>query len=201
MMELDELKNAWTALDERLKENEMLNKRIVEKMLCEKSNKSLNKLMSVEFIGVLIALVAIPLCIGLYNLSFYENILSAKVLFIVVFVASILTIIWTCYKLNYFLMKLDFSKSVGDNMYYINRYNVIIKKEKIAGYFIVIPIFSLLSIWGYYELKVSFSLWIFLFVALTILIAITYWIYKKIYDANIQSIKKSLDELKELEEE
>ena len=32
-------------------------------------------------------------------------------------------------------------------------------------------------------------------------IVITYWIYKKIYDANIQSIQKSLEELKELEEE
>ena len=198
-MELEELKNAWVALNEQLKKNEMLNKQLVQEMLCNKSNKSLNKLMNTEFFSMLTLLV-VPLCIGLYNQPHFENILSAKILFIVAIITCILSAIWNCYKILKYLRNINFSKSIGDNMYYINKYNIIFKKEKTVSYFIMIPVVSLLTILSYYELKATFSLWIFLFVALTIAIAIGCWMNKKIYDANIQSIKKSLEELKELEE-
>ena len=75
------------------------------------------------------------------------------------------------------------------------------KKEKIATYFGLIPGFYLLGILGYYELKVDFSSWILLIVSLLFAIAIVYWMYKRFYDTNIQSIKQSLEELKELKEE
>jgi len=98
-------------------------------------------------------------------------------------------------------MKIDFSKSVKDNLYCVNKYNLMIKKEKIANYFVLIPVVYLLCILFYYEANANLSWWVFLVVALTIGVIITYWMYKKIYDANIQSIKKSLEELSELEEE
>jgi len=199
-MELEELKNTWAVLDERLKKNEMLNKRMVQEMLCNKSNRALNKLMNTEFFSMLTLLV-IPLCIWLYHQPRFENILSAKILYIVVIVTCILSAIWNCYKILKYLRNINFSKSIGDNLYYINKYNITIKKEKIVNYFVIFPVFSLLGILGYYELKATFSLWIFLFIVLTIGIATSYWMYKKIYDANIQSIKKSLEELKELKEE
>ena len=98
-------------------------------------------------------------------------------------------------------MKIDFSNIVKDNIQHVNKYTIFYKKSKLFFYFAVMPVFSLLGILGYYELKAPFYMWIFLFVALTAGTLISYWVYTKIYDVNIQSIKKSLEELDELREE
>jgi len=199
-MELEELKNTWAVLDEQLKKNEMLNKRMVQEMLCKKSNKSLSWLINIEMFNIITLLLVIPLCVYLYNLPVYSHLLSPKVLFIFVIAVCIFGSIWSGYTLKKYLLKIDFSKSIKDNMHYVNKFTIYYKKGKMINYFVVIPVLSLLGILGYYELKVPSYLWVFLLVALTIGIVSTYWIYKKIYDTNIQTIKKSLEELKELEE-
>jgi len=125
--------------------------------------------------------------------------LFPKILFIFTIIVSILGIIWYCYKLKQ-LMKMDFSKSVKDNMLCLNKYNFMITKEKSIQYFVLAPIISLLCIFSYYELKANVSWRVFLVVMLILAIAGTYWMYKKIYDKNIQSIKKSLEELEELKD-
>ncbi len=199
-MELEELKNVWTSVDERLKENEMLNKRMVQEMLNNKSNKSLNKLVNTEMFNIIVLLLALPLCIWLLNFRF-GNFLFPKIMFVVVIAVSIFGIVWGGYTLKKYLLKIDFSKSIKDNMYYVNKFAIYYRKSKTISYFVIIPVVSALGILSYYELKAPFHLWIFLFVCLTIGVVTTFWIYKKIYDVNIQSIKKSLEELKELEEE
>jgi len=200
-MEMDELKSAWASVDKRLKENELLNKRIVQGILSDKSNKSLNKLVNIDMFGTLMLLPVIPLCIWVLNSNLFRNLIFPKILFVVILVVSIIGIILGIYIMKKYLLKIDFSKSIKDNMCYVNRYSLCYRKGKMINNFFIIPVFSLLGILTYYELKAPFYLWIFLFVNLTIGIAITYWIYKKVYDANIQSIQKSLDELKELNEE
>ena len=202
-MEMDELKNAWALVDKRLKENEMLNKRIIQGMLSDKSSKSLNKLVNIEMFSIFMLLPVIPLCIWFLSdprLSF-ENFLFPKIMFVAGIVLSIFGIVWGGYTLKKYLLKIDFSKSVKDNMRHVNKYTIYYRKGKMLNYFFIIPVVSLLCILSYYELKTPFYLWIFLLVCLTTGIAITYWMYKKVYDANIQSIQKSLDEIRELKEE
>ena len=199
-MELDELKNTWTVLDEQLKKNEMLNKRIIREMLYKKSNKSLSWLMNGDFLGATVFLV-IPIFIWMYNDHRFANIISVKVLSIVGIVTCILGSVWSFYKILKYLVKIDFTNIVKDNIHLVNKYAILIKYEKIISYFVVIPVIYLLGILGYYELKVSLFLWIFLIIAFIFGVLITYWSYKKIYDSNILSIKKSLEELDELKEE
>jgi len=199
-MELEELKNTWAALNARLKDNELLNKQIVQGMLNDKTNKSLNKLVNYEMIGIIVLLLVIPLCIWALNYRF-EKFLFPKILIVFAMAISIFGIIWGGYTLKKYLLKIDFSQSLKENMFYINKFAIYYGKSKMISYFFVIPVISLLGILSYYELKAPFHLWIFLFVALTIGIITTYWIYKKVYDTNIQSIQKSLEELKELEED
>jgi F0F1-type ATP synthase membrane subunit b/b' len=86
-------------------------------------------------------------------------------------------------------------------MQLVNKYAIFIKYEKIVSYFVVLPVFYLLGILCYYQLNATLSLWIFLVVVFISATAVVYWAYKKIYDSNIQSIKKSLEELEELKEE
>jgi hypothetical protein len=199
-MEISELKNTWTVLEEQLKKNEMLNKQIVQEMVYKQSNKSLNRLINVDFMCLIVMLLMIPVCIWLYKIPGYENILSIKILCGVMVLICISAAIWYGYKLKN-LTKINFSKEVKQNMYAMNKYIIMLKKEKLATYFVLAPILGLLSAFCYYELKANFALWIFLIVVLTVAIVAEYWLYKRFYDTNILSIRKSLDEMKELEEE
>jgi len=201
-MELDELKNTWTVLDEQLKKNEMLNKRIIQEMLYKKSSKSLSWLMNTEFFSVIVALLSLPLCIWIFNYNnhFFIRTISSKILVIIGIATCIIGLIWQSYKILKYLIKIDFSKIIKNNMQWINKYAILIKYEKIIGYFVVIPLFSLFGILSYYELKVNFLSWIYLTALLLVAVILSYWSYKKIYDSNIQSIKKSLEELEELKD-
>jgi len=199
-MELDELKTTWTALEQQLKKNETLNKQILLEMLRGKSNKSLNKLRNHDFTSIIIWLLFIPFGIWLYTNHVLMHYISVKILAIVLVMNSAVGIIWGYDKLKY-LMKIDFSKNVKDNMFGVNKYDVMIKQEKVVGYCVLMPMVYFLISYCYYEFNADISSWTFLIVCMIVGVVLTFWSYKKIYDPNIQSIKKSLDELKELVEE
>jgi len=198
-MELHELKNTWTVLDEQLKKNEMLNKQIIQEMLQKKSNRSLSRLINIDFIGFIVWLMAIPAAIWGYHLPRFENFIFPKILFVSIIPMALIGLIFYSYRLKY-LIKIDFSKGVKDNMYCLNRYIIMLKQEKISA-FILFPIFAILGALCYYELKADLFYWTFLAVGIAIGVLISYWMFKRIYDANIQSIKQSLEELEELKEE
>ena len=199
-MELDELKNAWTALDGKLQKNEKLNERLVKEMLEKKSNKSLSRLLNFEFFGIIVMLLIIPLVAWMWGQPPLKNALSPKILFTVVVIHAMGVIIFQGKRVLE-LMKFDFSNEVKTNVELINRFIIRIKKEKQISFFVLMPIYYLLCIFTYYELNANLSLWMFLVIAFIIGILGTYWQYKRVYDKNIQSIKNSLEELKELEEE
>ena len=201
-MELNELKNTWTTLEIQLKKNETLNKQLLLEMLHKKSDKSLNRLVNTDFISIIIYLLAIPVAIWLYTVRnyYYGNVLSVKILAVTLMVIAVVMIIFYYFKLKN-LIKIDFSKSVKNNMYCVTKYAIMIKNEKIIDYFIVLPILSFLCAFCYYELNANISLWTFLIVAVMVGAILTIWMYKKVYDTNIQSIKLNLEELKELEED
>jgi len=196
-MDLHELKNTWTVLDEQLKKNEMLNKQIIQEMLQKKSNKSLNKLVNTDFINLIIWLLVIPASIWCYHLPKFEGFIFPKILFAVIIITSIPIIIWGGFQLRH-LLNIDLSKSVKDNMSSVGRYTIMLKKEKIAVYFGLIPIYCILGILCYVETRASFLYWMFLIVACIFVVLTTYWAYKRFYDANVQVIKRSLEELDEL---
>ncbi len=198
MMELDELKNAWTALDDRLKKNEMLESRIIREMKQNKANKSLNRLICFEVFSLIILLVSLPIIIYVFN-DFPEKLFIVQILKIYLIVFTLVSIIWYSYKL-YGLMKINLLNKISNNIYHINNYTIQIKREKIWIIICSVPM-ALLAILCYAQLKVPFNLWIFMSCIFLITIVLCIWIYKKLYDSNIQSIKNSLEELKELEEE
>ncbi|MCL2246433.1 MAG: hypothetical protein FWC10_04900 [Lentimicrobiaceae bacterium] len=201
-MELDELKNRWTVLEKQLKKNEILNKQLVLGMLHKKSDKSLNRLINTDVISIIIYFLLIPVGIWYYNVKFPSMgaLLSLKIFAIAVISVAVMGIIWISYKLRY-LKKIDFLKSIKDNMYCITKYAMMIKQEKLASYYLVAPVIFISGAFVYYELKVTLSFWSILIVALIAGLIISVWMYKKIYDSNIQSIKLNLEELRELEEE
>lgn len=198
-MELDELKNTWAALDERLKQNESLNARIVKEILETKSNKSLSKILRIEIFGAVVLLAVAPFTLFLSDAKFNKTDKTIWSIFLVsMFFYCLLNFAWQTFKI-YNLMKIDFSAVVSDNIRIMNKYNIWIQREKLVMW-VSIPIIGALCTYLYAQLNANLFLWVFLTCAFIFVTLVTYYQYKKVYDNNINSILKSLDELKELEE-
>ena len=196
-MEWEELKNAWASVDERLKKQEILSESIIREMIYKKANKSLNALQWSEFIGIPIFLAIVPLLVwgyGKYGGKFlmWDIVVLYALLFCIVYFPYLL------YK-AYHLLKIDLAGSIKNNLFYINRFEIIIKKEKIAM-IVLIPIFVILMVLMLIEFRTNALGWVFAVCMVIFTTLVSFWMYKKIYDKNIQSIKKGLEKMKELQE-
>ena len=180
-MELDDLKAAWTELDNRLKKNEELKESII-----------------LEMINVVGLPLVIPLCIYIFDKfggKFWS--LDAYILFAIA--VCFFGIFWTVYKLHG-LMKIDLLKNVGNNIYFVNKYNIQRKREKKITDCFVGPVFAILFAFLLVDIKATFSMWILGICVFASCGLFTYWLNKK-QNKNIDSILKSLDEIRELKEE
>jgi di/tricarboxylate transporter len=196
-MELEELKNAWTSVDERLKKQEILKESIIREIVYKKANKSLNALLWSEFIGIPIILTIIPFIVWAYK-KHGGRVLTWDILALYALLFCIVYFPYLLYK-AYLLVKIDLAESIKSNLSYINKFGVVIKKEKIAMS-ILYPIFVILMVPMLIEFRANVFLWVFAICMVIFAILFTFWMYKKIYNKNIQSIKKGLEELKELQE-
>jgi|GEM_PF-553804 hypothetical protein len=195
-MESDELKNAWKALDNRLNENKALNETLIKEMMHSKANKSISRLIVWDIIGITISLLVIPFVVHMYFKN-NNHLIFWNITMIYVALICIVAIGWYCLKL-YRLTKINFSQNISHNIYNTNKYNILVTKEKIAIN-IIWPTLAGLIILIYAQTKVHLSLWAFL-ICMLMLGTIFIWLsYKKVYD-KIKSILKSMNEIKELEE-
>ncbi len=199
-MELDELKNVWITLDNKLQKNEKLNERLIREILERKSGKALNRLINFEWFGIIVFILATPVIIWLWGQSRFDGTIAPKILFVWVFIHVVCGLVYTG-KSVMNLMKIDFTKDIKLNTEIINRLIIKIKKEKQISIFLIIPVYYILGAISYYELHANLSLWTFMITIFIIGILGTYWQYDRYYASNIQTIKRSLDELKELQEE
>ena len=196
-MELDNLKEAWAALDNRLKRDEKLKESIILEMMKSKAGKLVNRFVALEIINVVVVLLGIPFC--LFTLErFAGKYLTVNIMLIFIIVICILNCFWGIYKL-YGLMKIDLSKNVGNNILCVNRYSILLDYEKRIGYFLIpaLMIFGLLS---YASMNVAASRWFFMICVFVVCTFICLWSYK-MYRKGINSILKSLDEIRELKED
>ena len=195
-MELENLKEAWAALDNRLKKNEELNESIILEMMKSKAGKLVDRFVALEIINVVLMLLILPLCI--FWLDRFKGITNIYLIFTAVMccVASF----WGVFKIHG-LMKFDISKDVSNNIYYVNRYNNQINSyEKKFYWCFLVPAIVIFLILSFASRKVALPHWVLLICALIGGILFSYWSYKR-YNKNIDSILKSLDEIRELKEE
>jgi len=197
-MELEELKNVWVALDNKLQKNEVLNERVVKEMLQSKANKALNLLNRFEFIGAIICFIALPFLI--FRLGTMKHTLWMEMMVYCGIALVFSGCITQSYKL-WLLLKIDLNNLISENIKFLQKYNLFIKREKMAAW-IYTPILFASIIFTFISLNnIELWRWVAVISVLIFSIILAIWQYKKIYDVNIQSIKKSLEELKELEEE
>ena len=197
-MELDDFKEAWTALDNRLKKTEELKESIILEMMQSKARKKVNWFIANEMINVIGLLLIVPLCIYLLDKNggkYWELdtflLLFGAVCFVMTF--------WSAYKLHG-LMKFDLTKNVGNNILCMNKYNIQLNRDKkILAYFLG-PIVVIFGVLNYVARNATLPLWTLL---ICIFIAgglVVYWSFK-MSEKSIKSILKSLEEIRELKEE
>ena len=196
-MELDELKEAWIAMDNRLKRNEELKESIILEMMQSKTGKLVNWFIAWEMFSVVVVILIIPVCFYWFDRSGGKYLVAD---ICVLFGAAICFVysFWGVFKIHG-LMKFDFTKIISNNIFYVNRYNIQLKREQKIFSF-VWPVLASLLVLSYASMKVKLSLWALLICALVVATLVSYWSYKKSHK-NIDSILKSLDEIRELKED
>ncbi len=198
-MELEELKNTWATLDNRLKENKTLTNKVILEMIEAKTNKSLNKLMVWELLSILVFIVLIPFITYCFY-RYHGKLIFWDITLIYALFICLLSTVWYIVK-AYGLVKIDLTKMVTNNIYHVNRYQLQIKWERILMEYFIGPSLAVLCIITYAEEKASVQFWVLLICAIAIATVFTYWGYRSVYQKNIRSILKNLEELKELKED
>lgn len=200
-MELNDIKSAWESLDNQLKKQETIKETILRKLIQEKGSKSLRKISNYEWVSLLTIVVLCPLIpyiLYAYNKNFslFSNIILGLLgLYIIAFLPIQIWKVKTIEGINY-------AKSIGENVMHINKFNLFLKKEKLLliVMYVLLITFCLSRILLDNVYFSSVRIFIFFFI-LAIGALVTIWLYKDMYKKNITSIKKSLEELEELEEE
>ena len=196
-MELEELKAAWSSLDERMKEQKGLNAVIIKEMLVAKSDSGLSKLINYTYFGIIIILMAVAFMIWrIYNIPFG----LFKICFFTVILFCISGVIIGIYNLKQ-LYRIDFTKSIGNNIRLVQQYSLAAKKQLISSYILagILMIFAVITCLASFN-NVALWRWAAIIAAICIGIVGCWWEYKRMYRKNVDSILKSLEELKELEE-
>jgi hypothetical protein len=197
-MELEKLKEIWTSLDDRMKQQEGLKTAIIKEMLLSKSDKTLSRMINWGYFGLALSLCLTPVLIWVYMCAYrvattVPMFVSAFIIVFFVFTLGIIGLV----KLH----KIDFSNPVSVNIIKVSKYKVFYKRMSLIACLFVL-IFIVFCIMSYLQLQHMES-WRLVGILFSIPFGIVlgYWEYKRMGMKNINSILKSLEELKELEEE
>ena len=197
-MELEELKASWTELDNRLKKSEALNEALVLDMMRNRAQMSVGKLISLESKLLIIPIIFLIKAIYTFTKPLNVHVLGVVmeyvqlVMFGVMFVATIYNIT--------LLKRIDVAKSVRDNIYNLNRFNVVRKRGSFI-LLVMLVIFCALFLW---IVLLGGSLIALIFIAVFVLgvAGLLYWGGKRdFYQKKVDSILESLNEIKDLEEQ
>jgi len=197
-MELEELKAAWAALDNRLKHNEELKESIILEMVQSKAVKKVNRFIAWEMFSVAVLLFMVPFCIFIFNIRGGKYLVLDLYILFAAAIGFVYTF-WGTYKLQG-LMKFDLTKNIGNNILCMNRYNIQLKRESKLLFYFITPVLMILGVLVYAKTKATLPLWTFLICGFSVAILFSYWSYK-MYNKSINSILKSLEEIRELKEE
>jgi len=207
MMEIDELKNKWNLLDESLRKHKSVEEKLIKKMMQEKTDKSLSRLINYSIFGIIIYVGVIGLLsYYLYSIHTginprYEDSSLFLQVMLGVFIVLMLVIGGLGTRNLLLLLKINITNTIKNNIEYIQHYNIRHKRLFLRSYIVFTVLFLILLIGIQLTITLPLASWIAI-LFLTIAGAIySVWEYKRLFNKNIAIIHNSLNELKELEEE
>lgn len=196
-MELEELKNNWQTVSEKLNRQELLHENMVRKIINSKTDRLLNRLSNYEWLDLVVAILCLPLPLLLLKDNFSIKQIVIVFFFIAMILFSICCQVWKIWVLS----RIDFNKDVAFNIKLVNKFNIHIKREMMQTYLVFPVIFLLVGefVWNTLALLSTVRI-VFIFAILVAAVVFCIWQYRKLYVRNIASILKSLEELKDLDE-
>lgn len=196
-MELEELKARWSSLEEQLKKQEIMNEKLVREIRQTKAGP-LSLLINYTYSGIAVCMLLIPFLICVYTRSHFLAFKSSIFIFagLLVLAGGILGI----YNVAH-LKKIDFTRSVSGNIQLVRAYRINVKKQSVAMYIAGVIILLLCVIASLLSPNMETWRWAAILLAIPLATLLAYMEYKKIFKAQTAAILKSLEELKELEEE
>jgi len=197
-MELDEMKNTWETLDNRLNKIQLLQDSLIREMMQTKVNKRIDRLRNWEILGAAVVIFVIPFIAYLY-LTYNWDFPAWHIFLILAFIVCVGLSFWQISKVQR-LLKIDYSKNISENIIHINRFKIQYEKEKLIMNFIT-PVFFIFIVINYAYMGAQLSKWILMICVLLFAAIYNYWAYKIMIKRKIPTILKSMEELKELEEE
>ena len=199
-MELEKLKEIWTTLDNRMQQQEVLKTTIIKEMLVSKSDKALSRLINYSYLGIITLLIGIPFFIWLSSaIKVFDFIKSIFIPVMIMFL--LIGLIFSIIQLIK-LHKFSFSKTINQNIHLIQKLNTFNKRYYIIS-MVILFLFTFISltiVFISYAAYIAYWRWIAMIAILIAGVFLCFWEYKRMYRRNFNSILKSLEELKELEE-
>lgn len=190
-MELDELKQSWQALDQHLKDKEMIKSDEIHRLI-SRANKKLHTLTRFSQRIILVALPIIALLVN--GLFICENDCTPYLIIAIALVPALAWDLFTAYYLSQ--IKIE-ERPLIEVIKRVNTYQRWLIRERLISilYLLGIATFTFINweIWSYGPLAIS---------AFTLLwgsgLTLVLWLYQNKFFKQIQRIKKNLSELNDL---
>ena len=196
-MELEELKNTWNLINNRMMQKEVMEAAIIKEMLVAKSDKAFSRMTNYDYFSVIVCMGVIGLLTWQMNRIYFGPFKTGIFLLAIAFlIVSALRSI----KNLLILHKINFSNPISDNIRLVQNYNIIVKRTRILNYSAAIIIVALAIIACLLSPNMEVWRWVAIAVSIGIGIVGAWWEYRHMYRKNIDSILESLNELKELDE-
>ena len=193
-MNLENLKSEWSVMNDRMEKQEILKEKMFCQILNTKSDKSLNRLVAYEVVNLIFSILFIPALLWMFNntgMKFVQTVIIGVIVILAI------NVIWLGIKIIA-LSKIDFSKSLKNNLFYVNKYAIYIKCEKLIGYYFILPLVVLICVVHYTKMHASLFWWVLMLCALSAGILFTIYFFR-LYNKNISTIQQNIEELRELE--
>lgn len=196
-MELDELKAGWSVLNERLQQQEILNKRIIQEMIRNRTNSARSSMLRFDIFGCVILFIVLVILPFFFKSVPVVTASSAVMLEGIMIFAFLLQLYATSFIARFRMdtMNLRQLTSLALN------YQLWIKRDLYISYVLIIlafPAFLILQ-----QGAITSEIWPYVFVTAILIgtIVLSRFIYTHFYSRHIGTILKGLEELKEFEEE
>lgn len=194
-MELEELKASWGVLNERLAQNEILNKRIIKEMITNRTQSAYERLFKFDLFGLVVSVV---LCV-LFPILDSTGQLSVKPLSLALLEGTL--IVGLCVQTYLFSILARFNmekKRLCELSNLALRYQLWMKRSYTYGTILAMTIIvAFFFIQGAYQLPDAV-----LRMSVALLLASFIMYYQiRFYKKNISAIEKGLRELAEFEKE
>lgn len=193
-MELEELKASWGILNERLRQNEILNKRIVKEMITKRTLAARDRMIKVNVGGaIFILLMAISVIV------LRDRVVVRPEAEIITWTGLSFAFSYMCYSI-YFLSRFNMEKcSLTELRCLAIRLKRMLRLELLIAPFAALFIFVVIFFVHHHYRSVQQMLFDLVVILLCSLAG--YWGYKFIDKRSMDEIEKGLEELKEFEEE